>query len=59
VTPLAEPRDRLRAPAAAVTFIEVKGRVAGSPTFLVTQNELRFAANIPDHYLLAPRRGLS
>jgi len=36
-----------------VTFIEVKGRIAGADTFTVTQNELRFAANIPDAYLLA------
>lgn len=36
-----------------VTFIEVKGRIEGSPTFTVTQNELRFAANIPDFYTLA------
>ena len=36
-----------------VNFIEVKGRIAGADTFIVTQNELRFAANIPDAYLLA------
>lgn len=36
-----------------VGFIEVKGRIAGAGTFVVTQNELRFAANIPDGYLLA------
>jgi len=36
-----------------VTFIEVKGRIAGADSFTVTQNELRFAANIPDAYLLA------
>ncbi|MFZ1489120.1 MAG: helicase-related protein [Ilumatobacteraceae bacterium] len=36
-----------------ITFIEVKGRIAGANTFNVTQNELRFAANIPDDYLLA------
>jgi len=36
-----------------LTFIEVKGRAAGATTFVVTQNELRFAANIPDAYLLA------
>jgi superfamily II DNA or RNA helicase len=37
----------------AITFIEVKGRIAGAGTFTVTQNELRFAANIPNDYLLA------
>ncbi len=36
-----------------VRFIEVKGRVSGADNFVVTQNELRFAANIPDGYLLA------
>jgi hypothetical protein len=36
-----------------ITFIEVKGRVAGASTFTVTQNELRFAGNIPDSYVLA------
>jgi superfamily II DNA or RNA helicase len=37
----------------AALFIEVKGRAAGADSFVVTQNELRFASNIPDHYLLA------
>ena len=36
-----------------LTFIEVKGRIAGADSFVVTQNELRFAANVPDSYLLA------
>jgi len=36
-----------------VTFIEVKGRVPDADNFVVTQNELRFAANVPDAYLLA------
>jgi hypothetical protein len=35
------------------TFIEVKGRISGADSFVVTQNELRFAANVPDSYLLA------
>jgi hypothetical protein len=35
-----------------ITFIEVKGRVSGARTFVVTQNELRFAANIPEAYVL-------
>lgn len=34
-------------------FIEVKGRISGADTFVVTQNELRFAANVPDSYILA------
>lgn len=34
-------------------FIEVKGRIAGADTFVVTQNELRFAANVPEAYVLA------
>jgi superfamily II DNA or RNA helicase len=36
-----------------IHFIEVKGRVTGADTFVVTQNELRFAANVPDTYVLA------
>ncbi|HEX6393105.1 MAG TPA: helicase-related protein [Acidimicrobiales bacterium] len=36
-----------------ITFLEVKGRVSSARTFVVTQNELRFAANIPDAYVLA------
>ncbi len=34
-------------------YVEVKGRVEGADTFVVTQNELRFAANVPDSYVLA------
>ena len=34
-------------------FIEVKGRISGADTFVVTQNELRFAANVPESYILA------
>jgi hypothetical protein len=44
---------RSTAPDGSLTFVEVKGRIAGSDSFVVTQNELRFAANIPDDYLLA------
>lgn len=36
-----------------ILFIEVKGRIEGADSFVVTQNELRFAANVPDAYLLA------
>ena len=34
------------------SFLEVKGRIEGADTFVVTQNELRFAANVPDAYIL-------
>jgi hypothetical protein len=34
-------------------FIEVKGRISGADTFVVTQNEFRFAANVPESYILA------
>jgi hypothetical protein len=34
-------------------FVEVKGRIEGADAFVVTQNELRFAANVPDAYVLA------
>lgn len=34
-------------------FVEVKGRSIGADTFVVTQNELRFAANVPESYVLA------
>jgi hypothetical protein len=34
-------------------FVEVKGRSVGADTFVVTQNELRFAANVPESYVLA------
>jgi hypothetical protein len=37
----------------ATSFLEVKGRIEGSDTFVVTQNELRFAANVPGAYVLA------
>lgn len=36
-----------------IHFIEVKGRIEGADTFVVTQNELRFASNVPDTYILA------
>lgn len=44
---------RSTGPDGQVRFIEVKGRVPGAATFSVTQNELRFASNIPDAYVLA------
>ena len=35
---------RSTGPNGEVTFVEVKGRTAGADSFVVTQNELRFAA---------------
>ncbi len=43
---------RSHTPNGTPLFIEVKGRIAGADTFVVTQNELRFAANVPDAYIL-------
>ena len=40
-------------PSGETLFLEVKGRIEGADTFVVTQNELRFAANVPDAYVLA------
>ena len=40
-------------PTGETVFIEVKGRIAGADTFVVTQNELRFAANVPEAYWLS------
>jgi hypothetical protein len=40
-------------PSGETIFLEVKGRIEGADTFVVTQNELRFAANVPDAYVLA------
>ena len=40
-------------PTGETFFIEVKGRIEGAETFVVTQNELRFAGNVPDAYVLA------
>ena len=34
-------------------FIEVKGRIAGAPTFSVTNQEIRFGQNADVHYRLA------
>jgi hypothetical protein len=44
---------RTTAPGGAPYFLEVKGRVEGAETFVVTQNELRFASNVPTAYVLA------
>jgi superfamily II DNA or RNA helicase len=44
---------RTTLPTGETRFVEVKGRIEGADTFVVTQNELRFAANVPDAYTLA------
>jgi hypothetical protein len=44
---------RLTLPTGETFFVEVKGRIEGADAFVVTQNELRFAANVPDAYVLA------
>lgn len=36
-----------------VRFVEVKGRIAGAETFLVTRNEILHALNVPDAWVLA------
>jgi superfamily II DNA or RNA helicase len=36
-----------------VRFVEVKGRVEGADTFMVTRNEILHALNVPDAWLLA------
>jgi len=44
---------RSTTPTGETLFLEVKGRIEGSDAFSVTQNELRFAANVPEAYVLA------
>jgi superfamily II DNA or RNA helicase len=44
---------RSTTPTNATLFLEVKGRIEGADSFVVTQNELRFASNVPDAYVLA------
>jgi hypothetical protein len=44
---------RSNVPTGETLFLEVKGRIEGADTFGVTQNELRFAANVPEAYVLA------
>ena len=34
-------------------FLEVKGRVSGSPTITVTRNEILYSLNKPDDFILA------
>jgi superfamily II DNA or RNA helicase len=44
---------RSEAPDGDLRFIEVKGRVAGADTFVVTRNEILHALNVPDAWVLA------
>ncbi|MCY4087461.1 MAG: helicase-related protein [Actinomycetia bacterium] len=46
-------RPGLENNASDVKFIEVKGRVAGTPTVTVSRNEILTALNEPEHYVLA------
>jgi hypothetical protein len=59
-TPHEQPRnnpgfDILAVPAdgGQIFFIEVKGRVAGAPTFTITKNEILTSLNKPDQFVLA------
>jgi hypothetical protein len=40
-------------PDGTLLFIEVKGRVAGAETFVVTRNEILHSLNVPDTWVLA------
>jgi hypothetical protein len=44
---------RSTTPTSETLFLEVKGRIEGADAFVVTQNELRFASNVPNAYVLA------
>ena len=44
---------RSEGPMGEVCFIEVKGRIEGAETFLVTRNEILHALNVPDVSVLA------
>jgi superfamily II DNA or RNA helicase len=44
---------RSEAPGGRLVFIEVKGRVAGADTFVVTRNEILHGLNVPDAWVLA------
>jgi len=44
---------RSDAPDGATLFLEVKGRIAGAETFMVTRNEILHALNVPDAWVLA------
>jgi hypothetical protein len=44
---------RSEAPDGRLRFIEVKGRVAGAESFVVTRNEILHGLNVPDAWILA------
>jgi hypothetical protein len=44
---------RSEAPGGRLVFIEVKGRVSGADTFVVTRNEILHGLNVPDAWVLA------
>ncbi len=44
---------RSEGPDGAIRFVEVKGRISGAETFMVTRNEILHALNVPDAWLLA------
>jgi len=44
---------RSEGPDGGIRFVEVKGRISGGETFMVTRNEILHALNVPDAWLLA------
>ena len=55
VMPPSNPGFDLRSetPGGGLRFVEVKGRIAGAETFMVTRNEILHALNVPDAWVLA------
>jgi len=55
VMPPSNPGFDIRSETAAggLRFVEVKGRIAGAETFMVTRNEILHALNVPDDWVLA------
>jgi superfamily II DNA or RNA helicase len=55
VMPPSNPGFDLRSetPGGGLRFVEVKGRIAGGETFMVTRNEILHALNVPDAWVLA------
>jgi hypothetical protein len=45
--------ESLDATTGQLRFLEVKGRVTGAKTITVTKNEINYALNTPDQYILA------
>lgn len=44
---------RSETPDGGLRFVEVKGRIAGGETFMVTRNEILHALNVPEAWVLA------